>query len=527
MMKNVTRFVALMFAVLVGAAPLMGEEKSAGATPAAASPAPAPAPKKTEPAAKPAPESGKLAEAMDTAKKSVTASGEFRVRGTFVQNRDFNSASRFPVTGTAGNTKDAQNMVEQRIRVNLEAEPTANLKAHVTIQDARIWGGESTNTNRGTNTVVTAAQASERLPAGNVHSTDPQTQAQVAGTSGNELDLYEGYLDLKPDLGADFDLSLRVGRQTAKVAAGRYVSEDGWNNNGNVFDGVSGSWNGKEMAGVPVSLNTGYFRVVDTGNVMRSDDRSLWTLSLTADPYEGMAVVEPYYLQNKDRQRRFTGVDGRAGELMSNTAGGRVSGKAFDGRLDYEGEGSRQFGRWGTDDLRAWRWDLSVGYTMIGIDMKPRVGVAYSQSSGDTNAADSEVNTPDLLYPDSHKGYGVVDLVGPRNLNDLSFSLGATLLDGLTAGVDWHHFQLHEGNDRLYGPTGNIVFGTPKAIVPAGKSATRTVGDELDLILSYRCCNWLTLEAAYAHIFAGQYLRQVSTRGNDLDYAHLMLTVEF
>jgi len=93
-------------------------------------------------------------------------------------------------------------------------------------------------------------------------------------------------------------------------------------------------------------------------------------------------------------------------------------------------------------------------------------------------------------------------------------------VDRLSIGFDTRSFWLASRRDAFYN-----AAGQPVARVLEG-ARSRHVGQEVDVSGSIKLTNHFFLEAAFAYLFAGDFLKQ-ATPGENTSYAYGMFTYRF
>lgn len=286
----------------------------------------------------------------------VTFSGEYRVRGEYVDNQDRVNA-----------TDDKGDFWGQRVRLTANAKATDDVSAKITLQDTRVWGGTDVLSNFG----------------------------------ANDTDLHEAYLNVNGIFGLPVDL--RAGRQELAYGDQRLIGSFGWSNHGRAFDGIKLSHN-SDAVNVDVfsmvvdELGNGTGAGFPTGATTGMGDLTLNGLYATLKQLVPNNTVDAYLLHTN-----FKGTDS-----SRYTLGARLKGAAAG--VDYTAEGAYQFGKTNADvDIAAYAFAVKAGYT-LPTPMKIRIGAEYDFATGaDDNAAETEAF--DNLYPTNHNHFGIADVV--------------------------------------------------------------------------------------------------------------------
>ena len=332
-------------------------------------------------------------------------------------------------------------------------------------------------------------------------------------TDRDEADLHQVFFDVRVPLPETNSLTFRVGRQELAYGSSRLISVRESPNVRQSFDGVKSLLElGKTRIDVfavkPVETKPGVF---DDGP---EPDEKFWGIyGVTPLPCVPGANIDLYYLGLEKENTEFN--QGNARELR-HTIGTRLWGKAH--RIDYNFEFVYQFGTFGKGDISAWTAASDTGYTFESTLWKPRIGLKADITSGDRDPNDRDLETFNPLFPRGAY-FSETALIGPANHIDLHPSLELKPIEQLKLTLDWDFFWRESTRDAIYGNGVNVV-------VPAASSRDRYVGHQIQLLAEWQLQRHLTLSAAYAHFFAGDFLKD-STPGKDVDYASAWLTLRF
>lgn len=345
--------------------------------------------------------------------------------------------------------------------------------------------------------------------------------AQVMGLKASpDPPLFEDTFDLRQAYVEIFNrerqgFGLRVGRQELAFGDGRLIGEFNWGNTARSFDAirffyVRPKYRVDLFASSVVVIEDGVFDKLQEG-------ANLYGLYSSFQNVIPEATVDGYLLWRT--LPRVVGERGLSGDADVYTVGMRVAGKlpaAFDYKLELAG----QRGHFARDAIRAWALHTQLGYTIMKAKGTPRLLVEYNFASGDRDPEDGTRHTFDQLFPTNHDKYGIADQVGWRNLHNVRAGVGTNLTRRLSAQFDYHSFWLASRRDAFYS-----VGGAPVARMAAG-APSRHIGQELDVYGTMKLTNYLTFGAGYAHLFAGEFIKQ-ATPGASTGFAYGMLTYRF
>lgn len=371
-----------------------------------------------------------------------------------------------------------------RVRLHARAHIADDLKAYVELQDARVWGEEDS----------TAAD-------------------------GNGVDLSQGYLDFERIFeGTD----ARLGRQAVSLSDQRFIGALEWANAARRFDGLTVNHQAAE------SHYTGFaYRLADgfAANDVSDDDADLvgaWAFFpglLEAGQLELFGIW-----LNDTRDRTGEPVVGRPpseGHTTFGTIGARLHGANDDG-FDWDVQAAMQDGDLAGDDLRAYAVRGEVGMKIGDGPRAPRIGAEWNWASGDENAADGDVDQFQVLFPTNHGYYGIHDLAAWSNTNSWSVNAGMSLSDTVSMKAAYWRFNLDEEE-------GGWVVASGSRLRPGVADAGRSLGHELDLIVTWKQSDRVTWELGWAHFWAGAFARQTDPDGNaaDSDFFYVQTLVTF
>lgn len=369
-----------------------------------------------------------------------------------------------------------------RARLGLGAE-RGPIKAQVTIQDARAWGGSQ-----------------------------PTALVDPLGSSFGVTGAYETYLEVHTT-GPSRPSFLRVGRQSLAWGDGRLVGSADASPTARVLDGARGRWS------VGAFDFEGFAAFLDTPRplgVAFADARataSTWGAQLygvqvawTIDPLlkleaTGLArVVSPGALGGDGS---LFGAARAKGETY--TAAMRVSGDSKG--WVYGVTGALQGG---TVDLPRSATDATlrtrerVAYAVAGTVAKTFDGLVGSptlQAGGAFASGDDGVGLYkqfDPILPDVHVHHGALNVLGLSNLLDAGGKLGVTPFKEGKVGIEYRYVALFNGRGEWLD---GYLYAVGHPLPATGNSGVRELGHELDASFSWRPHPALDLSAGYGIFF--------------------------
>jgi hypothetical protein len=434
-----------------------------------------------------------------TKAQKITLGAEIRSRYESRYNHDFDDA-----------TPNSSDFTLLRSRLNIGMDVTDGVRAFIQIQDSRIFG---------------AAQSE-------------------AKNSGN-VDLRQGYVDLLQFSGLPVDL--RIGRQTLVYGDQRLIGAFDWNNVGRAFDSVKATFHPADNLQLdlfaakiaeldhPVAEGesiTPFAPTLITGNVTAgaNEDQNFYGAYGMWKP--GRQNVDFYLLYLEDNSPELVPARGvgdgtpiaqntTGDDLELWTAGVRLKGPlAFAESVDYGFEGAYQFGEGADLDIRAYALHGELGYT-FPLFKRSRLSVEANYASGDDNPNDGDFETFSNLFPTNHLHYGYMDRVSWSNTANYGIKLDSVINDRLSAKLHFWHFELAEEEDALFHAGGATIFG------PGAAGGQSDVGQEIDLITTWKYNPFVTFQAGYAHFFIADAVEQAKAEDEDADFAYLSMNLKF
>lgn len=322
-------------------------------------------------------------------------------------------------------------------------------------------------------------------------------------------DLHQAYLQIgDPKL---FPLTLKIGRQEMAYGDQRFIGIGDWSNTGRSFDAVTLRYSLSDKSWVDVFTSRVVIPREDYFNESNDEDLFSGLYASTQELWNGVETQAFFLARNvgSDSPNAIAPGIGGPSERDVYTYGIRL--KSLPGTFngwDFAFEGAGQFGNVVTAgverDLEAFALTGSAGYTFKDAWGKPRLGLGYDYASGDSNARDSTQGTFESLFGTNHSLYGVMDLVGLRNINSPRVSFGLKPTKKLSVSLDYLLFWLADSSDSFYPESGSARNQNGYGKNPKFGSY---VGSELDLVAKYALTSWSDLQLGYGHFFPGEYVK--------------------
>ena len=281
-------------------------------------------------------------------------------------------------------------------------------------------------------------------------------------------DLRRAYVDFG-DIEAG-PVALRVGRLDLNFGDGLLIGTSYWRNASRGYDAVQAVANANWIKATAFAASA--VAIHENGLSHHQPGNNIYGLDAKLPTAVPRAVLEPFLFWRV--APRLSTEEGTAAKLDQETVGARLSGLI--GRsMDYETEGAAQFGKLGTDTIRAWAWMGSGGYTSTLFGHKARMFGALDFASGDRNGADGRHGTFDQISPNLHDHLGLADQFARQNLKAVRFGARVWLRSNWILAAAWNDYWLASPTDALYNSSAGVVARDLK-----GLSGTH-IGEEYDI----------------------------------------------
>ncbi len=348
----------------------------------------------------------------------------------------------------------------------------------------------------------------------------------------NRWDLLQYYADIKFLERTTGEAHLRYGRQFLLYGDQHLVSPLAWANTYRTFQGGRMYWEGKDwnVDGFVVRPSNG----AASAQVFRpysfdQPDQSVVFSGIYAT-YKNApnGIVDLFWLWNDESEPLMNRQDGSRHTIGLRYAGDRPVKQC--GTVvrtwDWNLLGGWQFGddafiSGGADqDVNAGFISTIGGITFDSIPWSPKLTALFWWGSGDTGAADGDINTVFTLYPLGHAYWGLIDNFNGANLLDYSVQASVKPAKRLTLAMQWHWFDKATANDFIYN-----IAGAP---LGTNTVQNRNIGNELDLLATYQVNKNLQVQAGYFWFWYGPAVDEDPTlQRDDANQFYIMTTWKY
>ncbi|MDP2644004.1 MAG: alginate export family protein [Desulfobacterales bacterium] len=325
-------------------------------------------------------------------------------------------------------------------------------------------------------------------------------QAHKSNAFVNRWDLRQLYAEFQSPR-ETIPLSAKVGRQELSYGDQRFVGAFGWSNVARVFDAA-------KVIYTPVDWfqADAWFSQVLKVNRSQADsgqhDDNFYGLYMVLKSFRDH-VLDTFLFLRHNRNNEIAGEKpGELGQLKEYTVGNRFKGEKWN--FDYGIEWAVQFGSRAHDDIEAWAWHNEMGYTFDVLLWDPRIHFEYNHGSGDSDPRDGTFESFDNLFPTNHIHYGYIDFASLRNMRNIKIGVGVKPHEEVKFSVDYHWFFLDTN--------GSPWFHAGQAVIrPKTAGASTTLGQELDLLMTWNLTKHLSFLIGYSYFHAGAFVRDSGT----------------
>jgi alginate export protein len=336
----------------------------------------------------------------------------------------------------------------------------------------------------------------------------------------NQIDLFQGFVDVMVPLASGASLTLRGGRQVIVFGAERLIGVSDFTNVRRTFDGVRGTltmpgnkldmFYARPVRVLPHSLDD------DIPDTFIAGVYDTWSVPGVLAKAKPKLEIYAFYV---DRQS-ITFNQTTAGETRY-TLGSRIT--ASPKPFDFDLEPDYQFGRFNGQATHSFSVAAIGGYTFEKMMLRPRTFLGFDIASGGRH------NNPgdafDQLFPSGHDKFGIIDAIGRQNIIDVHPGFTLSLLENkrgaerLTLLAQYRQFWRESNQDAVYTSSGSILRA-------GGGSNSGAIGGELDTQVDWQLCRHISAYAGFCHFFHGAFISATGPH-NDIDFAYTALTFTF
>jgi Alginate export len=328
-------------------------------------------------------------------------------------------------------------------------------------------------------------------------------------------DIREAYLQLGNSTEGWFDVV--AGRQMFSFGDERVIGPSDWSNQGRTFDTVRLDIH---QPGMKVSVFAASVIIPVDGQIDHHiQGNNIYGIYSSFTHLVPHMTLEPYVLWRVAPGNLSLPETAGLGHMSEVTTGARLAG-TLPANFDYDVEMNKQTGSLGPKSIDAWGGHWNLGYTFNNARTQPRLFLEYDYASGNKNPNSNTWGTHDQIYASNHDKIDFADQFSWKNIEDIRTGVSEKVAKKWTLNEIFDDMWLATKNDAVYGDGGVVA-------IPAHPNATSNhLGTELDLVANYEENHHVTYGFGFAHLFAGQYLKE-TTKGKDNNYPFAYVTYTF
>jgi hypothetical protein len=306
------------------------------------------------------------------------------------------------------------------------------------------------------------------------------------------------------------NIMLRGGRQELYLGDSRWLAVRDPTNLRRSFDGFLAEYSDpsltlKAFAAHPVNILPGLF---DDNTFSPEFFRGGY--ATIRKPFDAPVTVDAYVYGRQ--QASVTYARGTAAEDRW-SGGARLTTRlaGFEGTA----EATRQWGSFGQASIDAFGAFTDLGYRFppfATVPATPKIGMRAHYASGDDNLKSGTLHNFTGAYP-AASVISEMSLLSVSNATNVQAYVQLFTGSGLVVGANWNVVRKVTVADSVYGPIGTLIT--------AKNSTSHDVARIGQVDVTWDINRFLQLHALYAHIYAGQYIRDAG--GRDFDYYRVQI----
>jgi hypothetical protein len=314
------------------------------------------------------------------------------------------------------------------------------------------------------------------------------------GIDQDKLNIQNFFVDVIAYKEMDRTVTLRLGRQEVQYGSGRLIDVRNGLNLRMYFDGAKVAYASSDLkldafVLAEAIVNTGIF---DNKSTRKAN---LWGIYSTYTIPKG-ANFDFYYLGINRENTRFD--EGIANEIR-HTLGTRLWTNIMG--FVYNFEAIYQFGKFGSNNIRAFGLSSEMGYLFGNFKGSPTIKLRNDIICGDKRKGDGRLGTPNGLYPNG--GYfGMNPQVGPANLisvhPNFTWSPKSNLVLTTDVILNWRYST----KDGIYGPSGSFRMS-------GSGSEKRYIGTAYITTISWNINRFLNYSIGVQYFKTGSFINEV------------------
>ena len=332
-------------------------------------------------------------------------------------------------------------------------------------------------------------------------------------TDKNIFEVHQGFLEYRSPAENARRLTLRVGRQELSIGSSRLISASQGLNVKRSFDGILANYSSRQWL-----IEAGAARLVKINPGVFDDppdpEQTFWGVAIArrAAPIRTSGLGLYYLGIDRKLSQYVQGI----GPERRHTIGGKFNGVFH--RLDFNYDVILQWGTFRTASVKAWAISTDTGVRLNMGRLRPRIGASLNTASGDKDPNDNRLESFNPLFPGNAYS-GLVGLLGPTNLTDLTPSFRIPLHPRLLVAFESPFYWRQSTSDGIYGIDLRLL-------IPNRNSAEHFVGANPGAVVSWQFSRHINLTGAITRFQSGPFLKGTFVQ-NGFGFYSLAATYRF
>lgn len=309
-------------------------------------------------------------------------------------------------------------------------------------------------------------------------------------------DLHQGYFELRAERSSkNMRGYLRAGRQEISYGTMRLIGHLPWAPTARSFDairahGERGRFGVDGFAAIVEQPQQ--FTVEETGLTVRNHGSQLYALQASFAAHDLFNLESLTLLA---RQRQTATAPTRDRTIINPDLHAFGASRGF----FYDVEGGVQFGESDGRAHQAWAVAGFAGARAKKLRTQPGLRAGLAMASGEAcsgapeDGCGSDRSTEFFnFYPTNHIHYGLVDVAGWRNIQDVDVRALLGSGDPVTFALAYHNLALLESTGAWKNAAGNLI-----GVGWDPSNSSRALGNEVDITATYKPLRGLMLQGGY------------------------------
>ena len=328
----------------------------------------------------------------------------------------------------------------------------------------------------------------------------------------DQLDLHQGFIELKIPMGTNSNLKFRAGRQELALGSARLLGLREGPNIRRTYDMGRAIFYHKKTKidvfyGKEVKPSFGLFDNEFNLFSSTSTNAELWGIYSQFSIKNDIGKNELYYLGFHSKSSFYNDA---SGDDRRHTLGLRRFGK-INKAWRYNTEIMVQFGETGGKKVTAWAFETDWHYQFYKKKLEPELGLKLDVISGDSKSGDNTIETFNPMFTNPAY-FSLAGTIAPVNLIEFHPSISLKPTEKTKVYIEFASFYRFSISDGVYSP--------PRFLNREGNTITeRFVGNQFGLKLELEIDRHFSFDFDLSYFLAGKFLEQTGGAENILHVA--------